>query len=144
MNNSDQITQMLISLLIVAIVILVILIAIFVYFWLKGKKKKEEIETNRESTSSDAKKIAKEYTKQSIFKFMEFETIEDNMIIQKNGMRYIMVVECQGINYDLMSEGEKIGVEEGFLQFLNTLRHPVQIYVQTRTVNLNDSLEGYR
>ena len=57
MNNSDQITQMLISLLIVAIVILVILIAIFVYFWLKGKKKKEEIETNRESTSSDAKKI---------------------------------------------------------------------------------------
>ncbi len=29
------------------------------------------------------KKIAKEYTKESIFKFMEFDKIEDNMIIQK-------------------------------------------------------------
>ena len=55
-----------------------------------------------------------------------------------------MVVECQGINYDLMSETEKISVEEGFLQFLNTLRHPIQIYVQTRTVNLNDSIENYQ
>jgi hypothetical protein len=42
-----------------------------------------------------------------------------------------------------MSENEKLAVEEGFLQFLNTLRHPVQIYVQTRTVNLNDSIENY-
>lgn len=88
-------------------------------------------------------KIAKEYTKESIFKFMDFDKIEDNMIVQKNGNRYLMVVECQGINYDLMSEAEKVSVEEGFLQFLNTLRHPIQIYVQTRTVNLNNSLEGY-
>ena len=66
------------------------------------------------------------------------------MIVQKNGNRYLMVVECQGINYDLMSEAEKVSVEEGFLQFLNTLRHPIQIYVQTRTVNLNDSIENYK
>lgn len=84
------------------------------------------------------------YNKQSITKFMEFDKIEDNMIIQKNGNRYLMVVECQGVNYDLMSETEKMSIEEGFLQFLNTLRHPIQIYVQTRTVNLNESLEGYR
>lgn len=75
---------------------------------------------------------------------MEFDKVEDNMIVQKNGNRYLMVVECQGINYDLMSEAEKVSVEEGFLQFLNTLRHPIQIYVQTRTVNLNDSIENYK
>ena len=143
MNSSDQITQVLTIVLIVMVVVLVALAVAFLYFWMKSKKKKEEIEES-DGTTSDARKIAREYTKQSIFKFMEFDTVEDNMIVQKNGMRYIMVVECQGINYDLMSEGEKVGVEEGFLQFLNTLRHPVQIYVQTRTVNLNDSLEGYR
>ncbi len=143
MNSSDQITQVLTIVLIVMVVVLVALAVAFLYFWIKSRNKKEEIE-NSDGTTSDARKIAREYTKQSIFKFMEFETVEDNMIVQKNGMRYIMVVECQGINYDLMSEGEKVGVEEGFLQFLNTLRHPVQIYVQTRTVNLNDSLEGYR
>lgn len=144
MSNNDQITQMLTILLMVMVFIFVILAVTFVFFWLKSKKKKEETEEARVTKpTSDAKKIAKEYTLESIFKFMEFEAIEDNMIVQKKGMRYIMVVECQGINYDLMSENEKIGVEQGFLQFLNTLRHPVQIYVQTRTVNLNDSIENY-
>ncbi|MCI9000193.1 MAG: hypothetical protein HFJ26_04560 [Clostridia bacterium] len=143
MNSSDQITQMLTIVLVVMVFVLIILAVAFLYFWIKSKKQKEQQEENDEM-KSDARKIAREYTKQSIFKFMEFDTVEDNMIVQKKGMRYIMVVECQGINYDLMSEGEKVGVEEGFLQFLNTLRHPVQIYVQTRTVNLNDSLEGYR
>src|SRR5699024_6143389 len=55
-----------------------------------------------------------------------------------------MVVECQGINYDLMSEVEKNSVEEGFIQFLNTIRHPIQIYVQTRTINLENSLQTYK
>ena len=66
------------------------------------------------------------------------------MIVQKNGNKYIMVVECQGINYDLMSEMEKNAVEEGFIQFLNTIRHPIQIYVQTRTLNLESSIQSYR
>lgn len=144
MSNNDQITQMLMILLIVMVFVFIALAITFVFFWLKSKKKKDEILDVRGTPTSDAKKIAKEYTTESIFKFMEFEKIEDNMIIQKKGMRYIMVVECQGINYDLMSENEKIGVEQGFLQFLNTLRHPVQIYVQTRTVNLNDSIENYK
>lgn len=55
-----------------------------------------------------------------------------------------MVVECQGINYDLMSRMEKNAVEEGFSQFLNTLRHPIQIYTQSRTINLDSSLENYK
>ena len=75
---------------------------------------------------------------------MEFDDIIDNMIIQKSGKRYLMVVECQGVNYDLMSEMEKVAVEEGFQQFLNTLRHPIQIYIQTRTVNLESSIQAYK
>lgn len=143
MSNNDQITQMLTILLIVMVFIFIALAITFIFFWLKSRKKKSEI-GEKDIPTSDAKKIAKEYSLESIFKFMEFEKIEDNMIVQRKGMRYIMVVECQGINYDLMSENEKIGVEEGFLQFLNTLRHPIQIYVQTRTVNLNDSIENYK
>ena len=49
----------------------------------------------------------------------EFEKVEDNMIIQKKG-KYLMVLECQGINYDLMSEMEMASVEQGFIEFLNT------------------------
>jgi len=54
-----------------------------------------------------------------------------------------MVIECQGVNYDLMSDMEQTAVEEGFIQFLNSLRYPIQIYVQTRTVNLEDSISNY-
>lgn len=145
MSSPEQLTSILTILLIFMVVILISLSLVYVVIYMKKKKreKSNQIE-NSETIKSDAKKIAKEYSKQSIFKFMEFDKIEDNMIIQKNGARYIMVVECQGVNYDLMSEAEKISVEEGFLQFLNTLRHPIQIYVQTRTVNLNDSIENYR
>ena len=55
-----------------------------------------------------------------------------------------MVVACQGINYDLMSEVEKNAVEEGFVQFLNTIRYPIQIYTQTRTINLDASIQAYK
>lgn len=145
MNDVDQITSMLTIVLMIMIIIFIALALILVFVYMK-KKKREKEQQSESSTQikSDIKKIAKEFTKDSIFKFMQFDKIEDNMIIQKNGARYLMVVECQGINYDLMSENEKISVEEGFLQFLNTLRHPIQIYVQTRTVNLNDSIENYR
>ena len=37
---------------------------------------------------------------------------------------------------------EKVSVEQGFISFLNTLRHPIQIYIQTRTINLERSVQG--
>ena len=44
----------------------------------------------------------------------------------------------------LMSGLEKNSVEQGFIQFLNTLRYPIQIYVQTRTVNLESGIIKYK
>lgn len=148
MNSAEQLTNMLMIVLMIMVFILIVLAVVYLVIRMNANKKQKSNsinDTNKSTTvTSDAKKIAKEYTKESIFKFMEFDKIEDNMIVQKNGNRYLMVVECQGVNYDLMSEAEKVSVEEGFLQFLNTLRHPIQIYVQTRTVNLNDSIENYK
>lgn len=143
--NPQQLTNILIIVLIIMLLSLVICVCIYAFIKLKGKKskQKDEIQINEKTIHSDAKKISKEYTQESIFKFMEFDKIEDNMIIQKNGNRYLMAIECQGINYDLMSNAEKVSVEEGFLQFLNTLRHPIQLYIQTRTVNLSDSINNY-
>lgn len=146
MSSAQNLTNILMIVLMVMVFLLMILALVYLVIKMKSKQKEQtgKIKDTNKQISSDAKKIAKEYTKESIFKFMEFDKIEDNMIVQKNGNRYLMVVECQGVNYDLMSEAEKVSVEEGFLQFLNTLRHPIQIYVQTRTVNLNDSLENYK
>ncbi len=130
---------------IVAIFLVFVIIAlIFIYFLMLRKEKKgnEEKEKSSKPKESSYKKN-KEYTKLSVFDFMKFDKIEDNMIIQDNETRYLMVVECEGINYDLMSEIEKVSVEQGFLQFLNTLRHPIQLYIQTRTINISSSIENY-
>ncbi len=145
MNNIDQTSQLLTMLLIGFFIILFILV--IVYIVLKMKEKKQESNENKKSEEiNENEKNVKSTSegKKSIFDFMEFDKIEDNMIIQKDGARCIMVIECQGINYDLMSSLEKTGVEEGFVQFLNTLRHPIQIYVQTRTINLEDSINTYK
>lgn len=142
--NSDtttQLIQMLVYILIPIVIAVFGLIGFLVYLFFKEKSQKNSEETNsptKSSTSSNAT------NKQSIFNFMEFDTVTDNMIVQKKGSKYLMVVECQGINYDLMSGVEKTSVEESFVQFLNTLRYPIQIYIQTRSINLESSLVVYR
>ena len=130
--NSDtttQLIQMLVYILIPIVIAVFGLIGFLVYLFFKEKSQKNSEKTNITTKSSTSSNTT---NKQSIFNFMEFDTVTDNMIVQKNGSRYLMVVECQGINYDLMSGIEKTSVEEGFVQFLNTLRYPIQIYIQTR------------
>lgn len=143
--NPDQLTNILMIVLVVMVMLLFMIAGIYLVIRLNRKKLEEgnKIQDKNKKVVSDAKKIAKEYTKESIYDFIEFDKVEDNMIIQKNGMRYLMVVECQGVNYDLMSNPEKLAIEDGFIQFLNTLRHPIQIYIQTRTVNLSESIQSY-
>ena len=146
--NNDQLINLFTILLFIMIGILAVLCIIFIVLKLKSNQKQNKNKTKIKEKSVTDKNSKKEtttiYNKQSIFKFMEFDKIDDNMIIQKDGKRFLMVIECQGINYDLMSGLEKNSVEQGFLQFLNTLRYPIQIYVQTRTVNLGSSINTYK
>lgn len=148
--NINSLTQILTILLVVMIFILMILSIIFLVLKSKENKKENKKGTVKEENKNKNKDRVKlktgntEYNRQSIMDFMEFDKVEDNMIIQKDGKRFLMVVECQGVNYDLMSRVEKVAVEEGFQQFLNTLRHPIQIYIQTRTVNLESTISVYK
>ena len=143
--SENQISNFLTISLIALVVIFFVLLIVLLVLVLKGKSKNKEKQT-KSTTSENNESIKKdvEYNKNSIFGFMEFDKVEDTMIIRKKGRQYIMVIECQGINYDLMSGLEKNSVEQGFLQFLNTLRYPIQLYVQTRTVNLGSSISRYR
>ena len=148
--NNNQLIDLLTILLGVMISILVILCIIFIVLKLKSsqsKQKNKKTTSNAQNVSKSSiskSKEPKNHNVQSIFKFMEFDNIVDNMIVQKDGKRFLMVIECQGINFDLMSGLEKNSVEQGFIQFLNTLRYPIQIYVQTRTVNLGGSINTYK
>ena len=145
MNNLESILYLILILLIFVVIALIV-----VFFMLKKKEKsaREEnqiIDSESEQTTSSSKtKIAKEYEKKSVFDFMEFDSVKDNMIVQKGGKKFLMAIECKGINYDLMSEVEKTATEQGFSSFLNTLREPIQIYIQTRTINLEKNIMEYK
>ena len=141
--SENQISNFLTISLVTLVSVFFILLVILIILMLKEKSRNKP---NNKNVVDEPKKVKKdiEYTKNSIFDFMEFDKIEDNMIIRKKGRQFVMVIECQGVNYDLMSGLEKNSVEQGFLQFLNTLRYPIQLYVQTRTVNLGSSITRYK
>ncbi len=100
---------------------------------------------NKSVAASNYKKNPNEnIPKDDMFNFMEFDKIQDNMIIQQKGEKYTAVIKCKGINYNLMSEVEQLSVEEGFMTFLNTLKFPVQLYVQAQTINLKSNISDYK
>ncbi len=151
MNDVQQLIQLLTTVAIVLVVIILVLIVAYFIIRTKNSEKEKQKEminnlnVNSKNTSkkSENPQKNKSYNINSVFDFMDFEKVEDNMIVQKSG-RYLMVIECQGVNYDLMSDMERTSVEQGFIEFLNTLKYEIQIYIQTRTVNLEQSIQTYK
>lgn len=132
------------TLILVLIIILgVALGAIVVLIFLSSKGNSTRLEENSQKELSKTNPKAT-FNRHDVMKFMEFDKIEDDMIIQENGNKFVMVLRCQGINYDLMSENEMLAVEEGFSNFLNTLKYPIQLYVQARSLNLEESIKTYK
>lgn len=103
----------------------------------KNQKKKT---TSSKTTQQTVKESVR---REDIFKFMEFDRILDGMIVQNNGSRFTKAIKCKGINYDLMSEVEQLAVEEGFITFLNTLKYPIQLYVQAQNIDLRQTIRLY-
>ena len=87
MSSNDMVT-ILTVVLIALMFIVMVLIAIFVTMKVKEKKEKKDQEVIKYKDAKDTvvksnSKQAKEYETKSIFDFMEFENVKDNMIVQK-------------------------------------------------------------
>ena len=89
---------------IISLIVILILVLVAIYYKDKLAKKREE----EEQAPKNDEEIKQD--KKSVFRFMEFDEVEDNMIVQDTGARYLMVVESKGINYDLLSGVEKASV----------------------------------
>lgn len=142
-NNITLWIEIITAIVAFAIIVLGGILCLLLY---RNKQAKLEVENSEGENSTGKTKRKNEENSQgrgSIKKFMEFDDIIDNMIVRKNRQQYVMVIKCKGVNYDLLSEEEKIAVENGFTQFLNTLRYPVQLYIQTRSLNLKDIIDNY-
>jgi len=128
--------------IVICVILALALVGVLAYVWIRDKKRQTgNIKTEGQTTNTTSQ--TKLQGIESMSKFLDFDEIVDSMIVRKNGTQYVMVIQCKGINYDLLGEDEKLAVESGFTQFLNTLRFPVQLYIQTRSLNLKDSINQY-
>ena len=66
--------------------------------------------------------------------------LRDSMVIMKDGS-FRAVVACKSINFDLMSENERGGVEYSYQNFLNSLNFTTQILVRSQRVDIGPYIE---
>lgn len=66
--------------------------------------------------------------------------LRDGLVIMKDGS-FRAVVACQSINFDLMSETEREGVEYSYQNFLNSLNFNVQILVRSQRVDIGPYID---
>ena len=66
--------------------------------------------------------------------------LRDNMVIMKDGS-FRAVVTCKSINFDLMSEAEREGVEYSYQNFLNSLKFTTQILIRSQRVDIGPYIE---
>ena len=66
--------------------------------------------------------------------------LRDNMVIMKDGS-FRAVVACRSINFDLMSDTEREGVEYSYQNFLNSLKFQIQILVRSQKVDIGPYIE---
>jgi hypothetical protein len=66
--------------------------------------------------------------------------IRDSMVIMKDGS-FRSVIACKSINFDLMSENEREGVEYSYQNFLNSLNFTTQILIRSQRVDIGPYIE---
>ena len=66
--------------------------------------------------------------------------LRDNMVIMKDGS-FRAVVACKSINFDLMSNAEREGVEYSYQNFLNSLKFTTQILIRSQRVDIGPYIE---
>jgi len=66
--------------------------------------------------------------------------VRDNLVIMADGS-VRAVVACQSINFELMSNAEREGVEYAYQNFINALNHPVQILIRSQRIDISPYIE---
>lgn len=78
-------------------------------------------------------------TQASTQDFVSIRDIKDNVVIQKNG-QMTMVLLASSVNFALKSLDEQKAILQQFQQFLNVIDFTLQIYIQSRRLDIEPYL----
>lgn len=71
---------------------------------------------------------------------LQISELRDSLVIMKDGS-FRAVIACQSINFDLMSEAEREGVEYSYQNFINSLESTTQILIRSQRVDITPYLD---
>ena len=71
---------------------------------------------------------------------LQLSEVRDGMVIMLDGS-FRVVVACKSINFDLMSDREREGVEFSYQNFLNSLNFPIQILIRSQRVDIGPYID---
>lgn len=102
------------------------------------KNKTKEVKSDKTKEKASASRIKKRTQDNINFESIQRSGGEDSpALIIKDKDVYIGVAEIYGVNYNLLSTMEKLTLEEVFQKTLNGLEYPIQIYIQSKKINLD-------
>jgi len=80
---------------------------------------------------------------ESTQKYIDISEIKRDCLVLNDGiLRAVILVSS--INFGLKSQEEQTAVIQAYVQFLNSLEHPIQIVVQSRKLNIQPHIEDLR
>lgn len=71
---------------------------------------------------------------------LQLSEIRDNMVVMLDGS-FRAVISCKSINFDLMSDREREGVEYSYQNFLNSLNFPIQVLIRSQRVDIGPYID---
>lgn len=95
---------------------------------------------NNAQQPAAANRAQKSKTDQSTTqKSLLFSEIREDIVIMNDG-GFRAVIECESINFDLMSDRERESIEYAYQNFLNSLNFDVQILIRSQRIDISPYL----
>lgn len=119
--------------IVIGVIVLTVLVVTKPDIFSKNKNKSGEV------ISADNTSYNKTMDEQEIGDTKVFNPVKsfEDYAMNLGHHNYRAIIEVSSVNYMLMSENEQDMVEESYKNFLNSLNFPVEIYIQTREIDLN-------
>ncbi|MBI4121801.1 MAG: hypothetical protein HY461_00560 [Parcubacteria group bacterium] len=86
-----------------------------------------------------SKKLAGNKPSTSTQRYIDIAQIQDDVVVMKDGTLRSVIL-TSSLNFSLKSEQEQNATVSSYTQFLNSLKFPVQIVIQSRKLNIDNYL----
>lgn len=88
-----------------------------------------------------SKKLAGNKPSGSTQRYIDIAQIQDDVVVMKDGTLRAVIL-TSSLNFSLKSEQEQNATVSSYIQFLNSLKTPIQIVIQSRRLNIENYLSS--